>query len=185
MKALGFLVVLGLAWPLSAAALDLYGALRRPRGRYGAIVVAGCRVMPDGAPSKALRRRAELAARLHREGWADRVVLTGGIGVDAPRSEARVAAEVCLASGVPEGALILEEASTTTEENARFAAALVGRQRVLVATDSYHAFRCARTFRRHFGEADAVGALPEPHHRVRMALREVGAVLTYGVRGRL
>ncbi len=85
---------------------------------------------------------------------------------------------------MPEAALVLEEASRTTAENAAFAARLIQGE-VLVVSDSYHAFRCRRMFRRHFAHADAVGVPPAGLARARLALREVLAVVRHGLVGGL
>ncbi len=168
----------------AAVALDAYGQ-RRPAGTFDAIVVAGCRVMPDGTASPALRRRALVAVELYRAGVAPRVVLTGGVG-DAPPSEARVAAALVREAGVPDGALLLEERSASTEENARFAAQELGAgARVVVVTDAYHVFRAERVFRRHFADAHGAGTVAEPWPRWRGAAREVLALAAYAVLGRL
>ncbi|MBC7172504.1 MAG: hypothetical protein H5U40_08770, partial [Polyangiaceae bacterium] len=55
-----------------------HGARARAHGGYDAIVVAGCRVQPDGTPSRALARRVERAAELHRAGLAPKIFTTGG-----------------------------------------------------------------------------------------------------------
>lgn len=181
MTALG---IFGLGWLLAATALDRYG-LRRPIGEFDAIVVAGCRVTASGEPTPALRRRAALAARLWHEGHAPKVVLTGGVGAEGP-SEASVAARVVRELGVAEGAILLEETSTSTEENARHAAEVLSPQaRVLVVSDAYHVFRCERVFGRHFAAARGVGSKGQSWPRARGALREVLAVAIYGLLGRL
>ncbi|MBX3246382.1 MAG: YdcF family protein [Myxococcales bacterium] len=175
---------LGLAWLLAALALDRHG-LRRPAGRFDAIVVAGCRVTAEGEPTPALRRRCELAAELWREGHAPTVVLTGGVGAEGP-SEASVAARVVRALGVPDDAILLEERSTSTEENARHAASVLSpAARVLVVSDAYHVFRCERVFARHFAAARGVGSRGQPWPRAQGALREVLAIAIYGLLGRL
>ncbi len=180
------ITALGVAYVATAAWLDRRGQRDAPAGaRYDAIVVLGCRVRADGTASPSLRRRAELAARLYADGLAPRVVLTGGVGTYPP-SEARAAAEIARRAGVPEDAIVLEERSTSTEENAREAAAQLGAgARVLVVSDAYHVTRAARVFGRHFAEVDGAGALGPPSQRVRGALREVAALLIYGALGRL
>ncbi len=167
------------------AALDRYG--QRPvRGRFDAIVVAGCRVLPDGRPSMALRRRTSLAVELWEQAIAPRIVFTGGIGPDAPASEAAVAAAYAQRQGVPSEALLLEERSTSTEENARFAAELLPEgARVVVVSDAYHVLRCERVFRRYFARVRGAGSLGHPWARLRGALREVLALAAYGALGRL
>lgn len=182
----GGLVLLawGLAWALAAILLDRQGR-RPPRTQaYDAIVVAGCRVRPDGRPSGALARRVRLAVELHRKGVAPRIVLTGGRIGAAPVSEARSAATLCEALGVPPADLVLEEASTNTLENAVFAGRLI-RGEVLVVTDCAHTFRCRRMFARHFAHVDAVGVTGTRGPRARLALIEVGAVVRHGLCGRL
>ncbi|MCA9608624.1 MAG: YdcF family protein [Myxococcales bacterium] len=179
------LSTLSLAYLGAAALLDRHGRRRPPEGHaFDAIVVLGCRVFEDGRPSASLAGRARHAAALFHEGVAPQIVLTGGPGT-APISEARAAADVALSLGVPSHALILEERSTTTEENAREAAALVDARRVLVVTDAYHVFRAERVFRRHFEEAVGAGSIGPGTARARGALREVVAVLGYALRGRL
>ncbi len=182
-------IVLGtataVAWGLSAVALCRYGRGRRADGRWDAIVVCGCRVRPDGTAGPALTRRTRLAVTLFEAGRAPRLVLTGGLGRYRP-SEARAAADVATRLGVPEERMLLESGSHSTEDNARFAAALLGRDaRVLVVTDAYHVFRAERVFRRYFAEAHGVGFVGTRAGRIEGALREVAAVLGYAVLGRL
>jgi uncharacterized SAM-binding protein YcdF (DUF218 family) len=176
------------AWGAVAATLDAAGERRPPArdgARYAAVVVAGCRVLPDGAASSCLRLRTEAAVALWQQGVADTLVLTGGVGTYPP-SEAEAAARIARALGVPEHALVLEDRSTSTEENAHFAALELGTDaRVLVVTDAWHTHRVRRVFDRHFAGADAVGVDGPLDRRARGAMREVLAVVYYGLRGRL
>ena len=182
----GILVAVGagVLWGLCAIALDLYGRRMRIHGRFDAIVVLGCRVLPGGVPSGHLRRRVELAVRLWHEGAAPLVVLTGGIG-RFPPSEAEVASRVAVSLGVPAEALRCEDRSTSTDENARFAARTTEARRVVVVTDSYHALRARRVFARHFEDVEVAAAVPPWQWRFRNALREVPAVALYFASGLL
>ncbi len=173
-----------LGWGIAAASLDAHGRRAVPDGSWDAIVVAGCRVYPAGEPSPALRRRTERAVALWREEKAPVIVFTGGVGRNPP-SEARVASDVARAMGVPDEALLLEDRSTSTEENARLAATLIDARRVLVVTDSYHVFRTRRVFARYFDEVDGAGSVGTPWPRFLGSLREVGAVAYYWAKGRL
>lgn len=178
------LIVLGfVGWAGLAGALDRYGQRATQVGAFDAIVVAGCRVLPDGRPSLALQRRTDLAVALWRQGRAPVIVFTGGLGEHAP-TEAAAAAAHAVDQGVPLVAIQLEDRSTSTEENARFAAAL-GHRRVLVVTDAYHVFRAERTFARHFDAVDGVGSVGPVRTRVVGALREVFAIGWYVARGRV
>ncbi len=176
------LLTLALAWPAAALLLHALGQ-RVPSGTWDAIAVAGARVMADGRPSGALARRTRLAVDLWRQGLAPRIVLTGGVG-DHPPSEARAAADLAASLGVPREALVLEERSTTTEENARLAREVLGPARVLVVSDAYHALRCGRVFGHYFQETAATGApVPALSTRLRMGMREVVVLAFYGLRG--
>jgi uncharacterized SAM-binding protein YcdF (DUF218 family) len=169
-----------IAWSGIAAALDRYGRDRQVDGRWDAIVVAGARVWHGGEPSDALTRRTEHAVRLWRRGVAPTIVLTGGVGENPP-AEAVVAAGVARALGVPDSALRLERSSKNTEENARFARAMLGDKRVLVVTDAYHVLRSEWIYRRHFRDAQVVGVVIGWRPPVRASLREVAALGWYGV----
>lgn len=172
---------------LIACGLALWAEGRRPPppGPYDAIIVAGCRVDEDGSPGPALARRARRAVELYQQGYADKVVFTGGVGTYGP-SEASVAGRYAVELGLPPAAAVLEERSTSTAENARFAADLIGRdQRVLVVTSGYHVFRARRVFGRVFRQAEGAG-VEAPGNALRWAVpREVFAVAIYAVRGDL
>lgn len=174
-----------LVWLGSAFLLDRHGGRAVPAGRFDAIVVAGAGVLPDGSPSRPLRARVERAAALYRSGFAQRVLMTGGVGRHGP-AESVVASELAVELGVPRGAILRDERSTTTEENAIETARILGSAtRVLLVTDRFHVFRAERVFRRHLAQVDAVGSVCHPWPRFRGAMREVIAVLGYAALGRL
>ena len=177
-------IIFGLSWCALGVALDRYGQ-RDVAGRFDAIVVAGCRVDPNGRASLTLARRTRHAVALFERGVAPKLVFTGGVG-DYPPSEAEAAAVIARRAGVPGSAIVLEDRSTSTEENARFAAELIGEDaRIVVVSDAYHIFRSQRVFRRYFAEVVGSGSLGPRSIRARGALREVLAVGIYGALGRL
>lgn len=177
------LALVFVGWAGLAGVLDRYGQRRPGPGDYEAIVVAGCRVLPDGRPSLALARRTDLAVDLWRQGQAPVIVFTGGLGEHAP-TEAAAAAARAVDRGVPLSAIQMEDRSTSTEENASFSAAL-GYHRVLLVTDAYHVFRAERTFLRYFDDVDGVGSVGPPRTRAYGALREVLAIVWYAASGRI
>jgi uncharacterized SAM-binding protein YcdF (DUF218 family) len=179
-------ILLGLivAWGAAAAALEAYGRHSRATGTYDLLIVPGCRVLPDGGPSGHFQRRIERAVELWREGTAPLLVFTGGPH-KGRASEASVAARHARQLGVPDEALILEEKSSSTEENARFSAAVTDGRHVLVVTHSYHAFRSRRIFRHYFDRVDVDTVVAPLRSRLENSLREVLAVGFYAMRGRL
>lgn len=145
-------------------------------------VILGAAVWADG-PSPALRRRALHGAMLLRRGDVDRLVLCGGMGKHAP-TEAEAMRVILLAEGVPHTSMMLEDRSTTTGENIRNAAALIGKTDVTLITDWYHAPR-ARMIARGAGLA-ANSASPaikgaQIWPQTKMALREGPAFLAYAL----
>lgn len=156
-----------------------HGAGARATGNYDAIVVAGCRVRPDGRPGVALARRAERAAALFRARLAPKIFTTGGRGASG-HVESEAAARHLVRLGVPARAIAMERRSHSTEENALHAARALGRRaRVLVVTDDYHVYRAERVFEAHFDHADAIGAGGPRGAIAYPVLREVLAVLIY------
>lgn len=175
----GGVAVIGFpVWTLSAALLDYDGHRPDPTGKWDAIVVAGCRVLPDGRASLSLTRRTEKAVQLWRAGRAPVIVLTGGVG-RWPRSEAAAAAEVARSLGVPEQQLILEARSKNTLQNARYAREQLSGERVIVVSDTYHVRRCEWFFRRHFAAVAGVGVVSPLVERATGAFRESMAFAYY------
>ncbi|MGP6087375.1 YdcF family protein [Antarctobacter jejuensis] len=151
-------------------------------------LVLGARVLPDGRPSPALRRRAVHAVSLWRDGRVRALILSGGVRTNPP-AEALVMAQVCRAAGVPETALVLETGALTTEDNFRLSRPLLealGARKVVVVTDRYHAAR-ARLMGRRAG-FDVVVDSPDlkgapPLRVARTWLREMAALFWYWIRG--
>ncbi|MFD0915304.1 YdcF family protein [Pseudahrensia aquimaris] len=115
---------------------------------HDAIVVLGAAVWADEQPSPTLRLRTEHAIHLYQEGTANLMVLCGGLGKNPP-SEAEVMAQLCREANVPENALILEDRSTTTLENAKFSAILLAphkAKRLMIVSDKYHLRRARMVF---------------------------------------
>ena len=173
-------------WALGAVFLDQYGASGPKKKTYDAIVVLGCKVRADGTASLALQRRTRAAVDLYRKGYSERIVLTGGVGQNEP-SEARAAFQYAVEHlKVSKEIFLLEERSTSTEENAKFAVEQYQHiQDVLFVSDSYHIFRAQRVLNRYFVQAEGVASQPAWNVRIYGALREVLAVAFYFSKGRL
>lgn len=108
------------------------------------IVVLGAGVTSEGRPGWALTRRSSHAAQLWAEGYAPNIICTGGQAPRTPRSEAAACSAVLQWRGVPESAIVLEDRSRSTEENALNTRVILeanGWDDVLLVSDSYHVFR--------------------------------------------
>jgi uncharacterized SAM-binding protein YcdF (DUF218 family) len=157
MRSFFFVVVaLVFVWCFGAFALDRYGATREVAQRAEAIVVAGCAVRANNQASDALARRVRRSVDLYRLGVAAKIIFTGGHG-GGTITEAECSARLAESLGVPREDMILEGASHSTDENARFAKALTRATSVVVVTDNFHVLRSELIFRRYFNEVRGVG----------------------------
>lgn len=120
-----------------------------------AIVVLGGGVAPPvlGRPWPDLGGAADRvwhAARLYHAGKAPLVLLSGGSDPEVSlSSEAEAMRSFLLDLGVPDQAMILEENSRSTQENARFSTLLLRRRgidKVLLVTSALHMERARREF---------------------------------------
>jgi len=180
------LVAILMVWLVGAFSLDQYGTGEPNNKQYDAIVVLGCKVRSDGTASLALQRRTKAAVELYRKGHSEKILLTGGVGQYEP-SEARAAFVYAVKDlGVPDEVFLLEERSTSTEENAKFAVEEYPHfKSVLFVSDSYHIFRAQRVLGRYFEHVEGVASQPAWNVRIYGALREVLAVVFYVVQGRI
>jgi len=149
-----------------------YGA--QDRARPAAVIV----VLGGGESGTA--RRAQHAAALYHQGYAGRVLCTGGRTVGAT-PEARRCAITLAAHGVPPEAIRLELASRSTEENAIQAARIMraqGWDDAVLVTDDFHLWRAVWLF-----EHEGVMVWPSPaqsnlapRERALAVAREVAAI---------
>ena len=177
----GALIVAGLlwalAWSLPATSLWLGGALE---SRYphlkptesptaDAIVVLGGNTangranwfLPYDKDTAVVR--VDTAAQLYLAGRAPKVVLSGG-ALEGDVSEARGMAHAIRQQGVPESALILENASRTTYENAALTEDQLktrGIGKVLLVTSALHMPRAMAAFSKQGVVAIAAPAPPQ------------------------
>ena len=127
--------------------------------RADAIVVLGCRIAASGRPAPPAARRAATAARAFLAGAAPWVVASGGRRWGS-QIEAKALGCAMVRAGVPAGAVIEEQCSLSTYENAIFSAAILARlgaERAIVVTCPWHLPRALEDFR-----AAGVDALPLP-----------------------
>jgi DUF218 domain len=103
-----------------------------------------------------LPQPAELAVRLYQTGLVPLIVLTGGRNRLTNQIEAHDHRDMLTDAGVPLEQIIVEDQSTNTLENVRFALPLLAAKRdlttigrILVIAKWYHARRAMMTLKRH------------------------------------
>ncbi|NUU66844.1 YdcF family protein [Enterobacteriaceae bacterium BIT-l23] len=103
-------------------------------------IVAGAGIMGN-RPSPVFQARLDHAVQLYRQGVVRALVLTGGYSPGAPTSDAAVARHYVLVKGVPADAVFIEERSTVTRENIRYARQILVEQQwrtALLVSDPLH-----------------------------------------------
>lgn len=124
--------------------------------RFDAVVVLGAGIMGKGSlrPADQLTefslQRTLCGADLFAEGFAPRLVLTGGPSVilgEGPK-EAVEMRRVAMRLGVPADAILLDDRARTTYENALGVKRVLGQGSILLVTSASHMPRAAALFRR-------------------------------------
>ena len=143
------------------------------------IIALGAGLRRDGRPGPALSRRSLRAAELWRQGIAPAVICAGGKAEFAPRSEAAACRDILRQLDLPQSAILLEERSRSTEENALFSSRLMAERAwtsAALVSDSYHILRALWLFRQQGIEAFAspvpAERIPHPGSYARSLLRE-------------
>ena len=104
------------------------------------IVVMGAAVW-NGRPSPVFRSRLDHAAALYKEGFASKVITTGGRASPAGASDSAVARDYLVRQGVAALDIFIDETSASSVENLRNAHRLMEEQglvRAIIVSDPYH-----------------------------------------------
>jgi uncharacterized SAM-binding protein YcdF (DUF218 family) len=138
----GFGLVLILIW-LGLAVAVVYWGSRDGAQRAHAIVVLGA-AQYVGRPSPVLKARLDHAITLWSEGMAPMLIVTGGMGVGDTTSEAAVGRQYALKRGVPDSAILVENAGRTTRESLRAVGEMMGQRDLdsaILVSDPFHMLR--------------------------------------------
>ena len=173
-RALAALVCLGAVMFVALVGTVCYCAeMEREVSSSDCIIVLGARVRPDGTLSDSLRYRCEAALAAWREGLAPVLIVCGAQGKDEPMPEAVAMRDWLAAQGVPQEAIVLEDASFNTEQNLKNARALMderGWTSAIVVTSDYHLQRALWLARDAGIEASGIAA--ESPHTLGMWLKD-------------
>ncbi|MDL2218883.1 YdcF family protein [Ruminococcaceae bacterium OttesenSCG-928-O06] len=135
------------------AALFLFVAVSgysgRAKGDEKALIVLGAGLRGESV-GDLLRRRLVAAYDAWQENPEALLVVTGGQGPGEDIPEAVAMQRWLVEKGVPEACILVEDKSTSTEENLRFAQALLAEKGigadapVAVVTNAFHCYRAGR-----------------------------------------
>ena len=141
------LLVLLLLWLLGVAAWIIWVGDRDQAAPADAIIVLGAAAY-DAKPSPVFEERIRHGLDLYRQGYAPKLIFTGGFGGAGARfSESQVARRYALKQDVPARDILIESRSRTTRQNLIEAKRLMeahGMHRVILVSDPLHMARALR-----------------------------------------
>ncbi|HXS70036.1 MAG TPA: YdcF family protein, partial [Patescibacteria group bacterium] len=163
---------------------------RDERTRADAIVVMGA-AQYDGRPSPVFAARLDHAIELYHDGVAPRLIVTGGKREGDRTTEAASARSYAIEHGVPENAILSEDASRTTLQSIRRVAALMRDKDIgsaVFVSDPSHMLRVLRMASDEgingYGSPTRTSPLErDPVARVDAIVHELGALAVYFVSG--
>lgn len=155
-----------------------------------AIVVMGA-AQYDGRPSPVFAARLDHAIALYHDGVAPRLIVTGGKREGDRTTEAASARSYAIEHGVPENAILSEDASRTTLQSIRRVAALMRDKDIgsaVFVSDPSHMLRVLRMASDEgingYGSPTRTSPLErDPLARVDAIVHELGALAVYFVSG--
>jgi uncharacterized SAM-binding protein YcdF (DUF218 family) len=149
-RALGLVLLAAVSVYTVALVMVLVVSQQDQRRAVDAIVVLGA-AQYNGRPSPVLRARLDHALRLYNEGYAPRVVVTGGVGRGDTTSEAIVGRHYLLARDVLPGDVVVQPQGRSTQASMTAVAEWLeaeGLHSVILVSDPFHMFRLRLEARR-------------------------------------
>ena len=145
------------------------------------VIVLGAQVRKT-VPSRALLQRIRTAQEIAKENPEVKLILSGGQGSGEEITEARCMWNWLTENGIDEGRLILEEKSTTTQENLVFSDQLTGcsQKSCAIISNDFHLYRASKIAgKAGYQDVHTVSAGSEPLMKPHYFVREAVALL-YG-----
>jgi uncharacterized SAM-binding protein YcdF (DUF218 family) len=146
---LGLVAAIVMFGTATMAAVLIAGA--RPVLREADVILVLGAAQYNGRPSPVLKARLDHAIELYAQGWAPRVIVTGGVGTGDTLSEGEVARRYAIENGVPDSVILVDRLGATSEASVDAAAILMkanGLHTALIVSDSYHMLRLELLARR-------------------------------------
>ncbi len=173
------LVLALIIWFMQLGFKIFLGAKQGKLPKNTTVMVLGSKVHDDGNVSKSLKRRLDVAYAYLTENQTANVVLTGGKGHDEPISEALAQKNYLINLGIDEKRMIIEDKSTTTRENMKFALPLVFDKTIIIATQDFHMYRSLKLAKDTGYKAFALPAKTDKLPFVACFFRELLALTKY------
>lgn len=95
----------------------------------------------SGEVSSVFRERINHGIWLYQNGYAEKIIFTGGYGEGNEQSDAYTAKQYAKSCGVDEADILIEEKSTITQENLKYAKQIMDRENIntaIIVSDPLH-----------------------------------------------
>lgn len=134
-------------------------------------------------------KRIDKGVQLYKEGWA-KVLIFSGAAAEGDVSNAAAMKNIAVSRGVPEGAILIEEKSKITAENAKFTAEIIkenGYKSMILVTAPYHQRRTYNLFKKELPDVEILNqsAIDESWRKKGWWENNVGRFLTVGELGKI
>lgn len=124
---------------------NLLNLIKNPGKNYHYIIVLGSGLKNGDEVTPLLAGRVDKGIQAYKENTGSMLILSGGKGEDEKIAEGEAMKNYALQQGVPRENMIVENQSTTTQENLLFSKKLINqdgnRGNVLIVTNRYHLLR--------------------------------------------
>lgn len=177
---MGFIIVKSIGIFLSIIAILIISELKSDVKDYEKIdyaIILGAGL--DGAEvSTRLKKRLDVADRVLNNMEVP-IIVSGGQGPDELVTEAYAMSEYLIEKGIKRGRLILEDQSTSTQENLLFSSKYIQSSKInlLIITSDYHMFRAKMLGKRLGYKVQGISARSLRKKLPKQFIREIFAVL--------
>lgn len=167
--------------------IGYFGALSKAK-KADCIIILGCQVRGT-TPSKFLVARLDEGVRLHKEGLAKFIIVSGGQGPGENVSEAEVMKDYLILKGIDEANIVVEDKSHSTMENLKNAKKIMdsmGFKEAIVVSNKYHLKRASVMAKRNGIKGSFSGVIVSkyPLYEIMGFFREIPALMRLYILGR-
>lgn len=169
---------------------SIYGhTTKSPPADADVVIVLGAGLRGD-VPSKTLAARLDCAYDYLAQNPNTRVIVTGGMGSGETVTEASAMKKYLVNKGIAPGRVLLEDQSTSTQENLQNAKAIMdeemgGASSIIVVSSDYHLYRASLVAKQMGMDVSTMGNKSIAWLVPNFYLREYVAVMGYRILGRL
>lgn len=136
------------------------GMMSKPENKADYVIVLGAQIRGEHI-TKSLRKRLDAAMEYYYENGEVMIIVSGGQGKGEDIPEAFAMKQYLEENGIPSGNIIMEDKSTTTNENLRFSYDIICEHgdeeaNILICSNNFHIFRAVK-LARHIGLQNVEG----------------------------